>query len=130
VNGTDAADDNATASASQGFTIVAPPPPGSGNAGAPGHTATTTLPPVKLVAKTVNSILPNLTCVDRRKFTFPVAQTKAHNGNVISAVVYVNGKKTKSVKGKNIRSVSITKLPQKTFVVKVVTITTKHLEIT
>ncbi len=85
---------------------------------------------VKLLAKTVNTILPNLTCVDRRKFTFPVTQTKAHNGNVLSAVVYVNGKKTKTVTGKNIRSVSIAKLPEKTFLVKVITITTKHLRIT
>ncbi len=80
---------------------------------------------------TVNSILPNLTCVDHRKFVIPVRQTKGGNGNVIAAQVYINHKLTKQVTGTNITSVRITKLPIKgRYVVKVMTLTTKNFEIT
>ena len=86
-------------------------------------------PPV--VAKTINSILPNLTCVDHRKFVIPVRQTRSGNGNVIAASIYVNHKLTKQVTGKNITSVKIVKLPIRgRYVVKVLTLTTKNFEIT
>jgi hypothetical protein len=91
-------------------------------------TAPATVPPV---AKTVNSILPNLTCVDHRKFVIPVRQTKSGNGNVRRAVIYINHKKTKTVSGSNITSVKIVKLPIRgTYVVKVVTLTSKNFQIT
>ncbi len=87
-------------------------------------------PPPALIAKVVNSILPNLTCVDRRKFTFPVAQSKSANGNVTRATVFVSGKNVKTVSGANITKVTIRALPKKTFTVKVLTVTTKGFQIT
>jgi hypothetical protein len=91
-------------------------------------TLATVAPPVP---RTINSILPNLTCLDRRRFVIPVRQLKSVNGNVTNAVIYINHKKIKTVTGKNITHVTITRLPKKgTYVVKVVTLTTKHFQIT
>jgi len=54
-----------------------------------------------------------LTCLDRRRFVIPVRQLKSVNGNVTNAVIYINHKKIKTVTGKNITHVTITRLPKK-----------------
>jgi hypothetical protein len=54
--------------------------------------------------------------VDRRKFSF-----KLNGGRVTKVEVFVNGVRKVRKKGKNVRSVTLTRLPKGTFVVKVVT---------
>ena len=96
-----------------------------------GETGTAQISYTVVTPVTINSILPNLTCVDYRRFLIPVRQLKSVNGNVTKAIVYINHKLTKTVTGTNVTQVTITKLPKKgTYFVKVVTFTTKHFEIT
>jgi hypothetical protein len=57
-------------------------------------------------------------CVDTRKFGF--ALHHAVGARVVKVVVSVNGKRRLSLRGKDITRVTLTRLPQKKFVVKVV----------
>jgi hypothetical protein len=57
-------------------------------------------------------------CVDRRKFAFRIHQPKG--GRIVKAVAYVNGKRKASMRGKRVSRITITKLPQNTFTVKIV----------
>lgn len=57
-------------------------------------------------------------CDDTRRFTF--ALHHARGQRVVKVQVFVNGKKTKTVKGRDLASVSISQLPQDTFTVKIV----------
>jgi len=83
-----------------------------------------------LVARVTHRLLPNLTCVDHRRFSFPVHQARSANGNVIRVTVYVGRKKVKTVTGTNLRKVTITRLPRGRFTVKLVTVTAKNVQIT
>ncbi len=57
-------------------------------------------------------------CVDTRKFSFRLHH--AVGAKVVKAVIYVNGKRRLSLKGKGITRVTLSKLPKKRFVVRVV----------
>jgi beta-glucosidase len=57
-------------------------------------------------------------CVDTRKFGFKLHH--ALGARVVMAVIYVNGKRRLSLKGKSLTRVTLRKLPKKRFVVKVV----------
>jgi hypothetical protein len=57
-------------------------------------------------------------CVDRRKFKFKLHHAK--RSRVVRVDVFVNGRRVIRRKGRNITSVTLTKLPRKRFVVKVV----------
>lgn len=95
-------------------------------AGAGGGSGPSGLKPV-----TDNAALPPVRgCINRLRYTFPVHVPERIDGRVTAAVVYVNHKIVKRVRGHNIRSVSIRKLPAGHFLVKVVTVTTKKLLIT
>jgi hypothetical protein len=59
-----------------------------------------------------------ITCVDRRKFTFRLH--KFRNARITDVDVFVNGTRKAHKHGTNLRSVSIAKLPQKAFTVKIV----------
>jgi len=85
-----------------------------------------------VIPKTINSILPNLTCVDYRRFLIPVRQLKSVNGNVTKALVYINNKLTKTVTGTNVTQVTITQAPQERAPTssRWLRFTTKHFEIT
>jgi hypothetical protein len=65
-------------------------------------------------------------CVDRRRFAYPIREPKAY-GRVVTALIYVNGKLVKTVSGKSLLKVSLTKLPLGHFKVTVRALTTKHL---
>jgi beta-glucosidase len=57
-------------------------------------------------------------CVDTRKFSFRLHH--AFGARVVKAVVFVNGKRRLSLKGKGLTRVTLRKLPKKRFVVRVV----------
>jgi beta-glucosidase len=57
-------------------------------------------------------------CVDRRKFTFTLHH--GPNARVVRVKVYVNGKRKLSRKGNNIRKLTLRRLPQGTFKVRIV----------
>jgi beta-glucosidase len=57
-------------------------------------------------------------CVDTRKFSFVLHH--AVGAHVVKVAVFVNGKRRLSLRGKDIRRVTITRLPKKRFVVKIV----------
>ena len=57
-------------------------------------------------------------CVDRRKFTFRLHH--ARGARVVRVVVFVNGKRRLVRKGRNIRRVSLKRLPRRRFVVRIV----------
>ena len=61
-------------------------------------------------------------CIDRRKFTFKIHQPK--RDRITKVVAYVNNKRNASVKAtrkrKRVTSISVKKLPQSTFTVKIV----------
>ena len=61
----------------------------------------------------------NVTCVDRRRFTFKIHQPR--HGRVTRVTVFVNGKRRLSLRGKDIQRVSIARLPRKRFVVRIET---------
>jgi hypothetical protein len=61
---------------------------------------------------------PRPRCVDRRNFTFRLHHAK--HARVVKVDVYVNGKRRVHRHGRNITKVTLTRLPKKTFVVKVV----------
>jgi hypothetical protein len=73
--------------------------------GTPGGTSTLGLPP-------------NRRCVDTRKFSFRLHHAKS--SRIVRVDVYVNGKRKVHRKGRNIGRVTLTRLPQRQFVVKVV----------
>jgi beta-glucosidase len=58
-------------------------------------------------------------CVDTRGFSFKLHHTSG--ARIVRVVVYVNGKRKLTRKGRNITRVSIARLPKKHFVVKIVT---------
>jgi hypothetical protein len=58
-------------------------------------------------------------CVDRRKFSFRLHRNRG--ARVVRVVVFVNGKRKLVRRGRNIRRVSIERLPRKRFVVRIVT---------
>jgi hypothetical protein len=57
-------------------------------------------------------------CVDTRGFTFTLHHPVG--ARVVKVVVYVNGKRKLTRRGRNIKRVSIARLPKKHFVVKIV----------
>jgi hypothetical protein len=57
-------------------------------------------------------------CVDTRKFGF--ALHHAVGARVVKVVVFVNGKRRLSLSGSDIKRVTLTRLPRKRFVVRVV----------
>jgi hypothetical protein len=63
-------------------------------------------------------------CVDRRKFAFRVHQPR--HGRVVTVSAYVNGKRVKTVHGRRIRQVVLTRLPRRTFTVRIVATTNRH----
>src|SRR3954470_9718989 len=69
-------------------------------------------------AKTQLAGSPKQRCVDTRKFGFRLHH--AFGARVVKVVVFVNGKRRLSLKGKNLTRVTLRKLPRKRFVVKVV----------
>jgi len=65
-------------------------------------------------------------CVDRRRFAYPVREPRAY-GRVVTALIFVNGKLVKTVKGHSLLTVALTKLPIGHFKVTVRALTTKNL---
>jgi opacity protein-like surface antigen len=57
-------------------------------------------------------------CIDRRKFTFRIHQPL--RGRITSVTIYVNGKRTRTVKATRVTRVTVSKLPRKTFKVRIV----------
>jgi dienelactone hydrolase len=57
-------------------------------------------------------------CVDRRRFTFKLHH--ARRSRVVDVVVYVNGKRRLHRRGRDIRRVTLKRLPQKRFRVRIV----------
>ena len=57
-------------------------------------------------------------CADTRRFTFRLHH--ARRARVVKVDVFVNGKRRVHLKGRNLTKVTLTRLPKKTFVVKVV----------
>jgi ABC-2 type transport system ATP-binding protein len=66
-------------------------------------------------------------CLDRRKFTFKIHQ---HRKRVVRVRVYVNGKLRKTVRGHRVRRVSVKRLPQGLFRLKVVATTANGQRVT
>jgi hypothetical protein len=62
-------------------------------------------------------------CIDRRAFSFKLHA--GHGDRVTRVRVYVNGKLVKSRRGKNLKSISIKKLPLGKFTVKIITNTAR-----
>jgi len=62
-------------------------------------------------------------CVDRRKFSFRIHQPR--RGRVVSVVAYVNGKRVKRVRGRRVTSVTLKRLPQGAFTVRIVATTSR-----
>jgi hypothetical protein len=62
-------------------------------------------------------------CVDRRKFSFAIHQPK--RGRVVSVVAYVNGKRVKRVRGRRVTRMTLKKLPQGRFTVRIVATTSR-----
>jgi beta-glucosidase len=58
-------------------------------------------------------------CVDSRRFAFKLHH--AVGARIVRVAVYVNGKRRLSLRGKDIKRVSIARLPRKRFTVKIVT---------
>lgn len=65
-------------------------------------------------------------CVDRRRFRIPVHQPRA-NGGVIRATIRVNGRAVRTVAGRGLASVALTRLPIGRFVVTVEALTTRNV---
>ncbi|HKN93624.1 MAG TPA: hypothetical protein VJU60_04765 [Thermoleophilaceae bacterium] len=63
---------------------------------------------------------PHPRCVDRRKFTFHLHH--ARHARVVKVDVYVNGKRKIHRRGRNIKKVTLRRLPKRTFVVKIVSV--------
>jgi predicted acyl esterase len=63
-------------------------------------------------------------CADRRKFTFRIHQPK--KGRVVRVRAYVNGKLSKSVKGRRVTRLTLRRLPRGVFTVKIVAVTDKR----
>jgi hypothetical protein len=57
-------------------------------------------------------------CVDRRKFTFRLHH--ARGARVVRVVAYVNGKRVKRVRGRNVKRITLKRLPRKRFTVRIV----------
>jgi alpha-glucosidase (family GH31 glycosyl hydrolase) len=57
-------------------------------------------------------------CVDRRKFRFTIDQPR--RGRIVRAMVFVNGKRRKVVRGRRVRRVVIARLPRGRFTVRIV----------
>jgi hypothetical protein len=57
-------------------------------------------------------------CVDRRKFTFRLHH--ARGARVVQVVAFVNGKRVKRVRGRNIRRITLKRLPRRKFTVRIV----------
>jgi predicted acyl esterase len=57
-------------------------------------------------------------CVDRRKFTFRIHQPRG--GAITRATAYINGKKTKTVRGKRVTRLVVARLPKGKFTLKIV----------
>jgi hypothetical protein len=57
-------------------------------------------------------------CIDRRKFTFRLHH--ARGARVVRVVAYVNGKRVKRVRGRNIRRITLKRLPRRKFTVRIV----------
>ena len=66
-------------------------------------------------------------CVDRRKFSFRIHQ---HRKRVVRVRVYVNGKLRKTVRGRRVTRVRVTRLPQGLFRVKIVARTANGQRVT
>jgi hypothetical protein len=62
---------------------------------------------------------PRRRCIDKRKFRFHPHHNRG--ARVVKVVVYVNGKRRLVRRGRNIRTVTIRRLPRRRFVVKIVT---------
>jgi hypothetical protein len=61
---------------------------------------------------------PKTKCVDTRRFGFKLHH--AVGARIVRVAVYVNGKKKLSLRGKDIKRVTIARLPRKRFVVRIV----------
>jgi uncharacterized protein len=57
-------------------------------------------------------------CVDRRKFAFRIGQPRG--GRIVRATAYVNGRKVKTVRGKRVTRLILSKLPKGNFTVRIV----------
>ncbi len=67
-------------------------------------------------------------CVDRRHFSVPLPYPR--RGHVRQAVIYVNGHRVRVVRGRNLRRVSIPRLPAGRFKVSVLAITDRGARVT
>jgi hypothetical protein len=73
----------------------------------------------KCPAARVHIARPKTSCADVRRFAF-----KLHHpvgARIVRVVVFVNGRKRLSSRGRDIKRVSIARLPRKRFVVRIVT---------
>jgi hypothetical protein len=63
-------------------------------------------------------LLPARACVDRRKFSFTLHHAK--RARVVRVAAYVNGKRKLLKHGRNIRRITLKRLPKKKFKVRIV----------
>jgi hypothetical protein len=68
----------------------------------------------------VKGLLKRGACTDTRSFTFRL-HGGAHGARVVKVVAYVNGRRALSRRGRNLKRVTLARLPRKRFVVKIVT---------
>ncbi len=74
--------------------------------------------PTDVVVTGCGALLPKRACVDRRKFSFRLHH--ARRARVVDVRVYINGKRIIHRRGKNIVRVTLKRLPQRKFKVKIV----------
>jgi hypothetical protein len=106
----------------------APPPPPAQSAPPPAVTATpsastastttTTTTATTATTETPAAQPAEVQCSATRKFTFPLHHARGQR--VVQAVVIVNGKKVKTVKGRNLKTVSIDQSPVAVLTVKII----------
>jgi hypothetical protein len=65
-----------------------------------------------------NGVLKATTCADTRAFSFVLHHDRG--ARVTRVVVYVNGKRTLSRRGRNLGRITLRRLPKKRFVVRIV----------
>jgi hypothetical protein len=99
----------------------APPPPPGPSSGSSGSSGSTTSSSATSTQSTATAAAPAagvaVSCTDNRRFTFKLHH--APGQRVVQVDIAANGKRVKTVKGRNLTTVTIDTLPQETFTVKI-----------
>lgn len=99
----------------------APPPPPGPSSGSSGSSGSSTSSSGTSTQSTATAAPPPagvaVSCTDNRRFTFKLHH--APGQRVVQVDIAANGKRVKTVKGRNLTTVTIDTLPQETFTVKI-----------